>query len=166
MSLYGHKFLEESYDNELEGIDLKPFIELMAYDDISRASEEQIHEFCDSELAAVLQERQVLNKTTMMRLDKASDVKRRTKLVAYQLAKNANDPAFRKMCMFRTKMKEQRAIVMKKYGKKAAKIANVAQREYIKTARKEPTNQYAYTGKNTELKEKEAAKKAKEKDNN
>lgn len=161
MSLYGHKFLAESYDNELEGVDLQPYVELMAYDDISRGSEEQIHEFCESELATVLQERQVLNKATMMRLDKASDAKRRTKLIAYQLSKEANDPAWRKMCLYRAKMKEQRAIVMKKYGKKAAKIANVAQREYIKSARKEPTNQYAYTSKNTEMKEKQKEKDAK-----
>ena len=163
MSLYGHKFLEESCKDEFEGVDLQPYVELMAYDDISRGSDEQIHEFCDSELATVLQERQVLNKATMMRLDKASDAKRRTKLIAYQLSKEANDPAWRKMCLYRAKMKEQRAIVMKKYGKKAAKLANLAQKEYIKTARKEPTNQYAYTSKNTELKEKEKEKAAKAK---
>ena len=138
MSLYGHKFIKESYEDELEGIDLAPYVELMAYDDISRGSEEQIHEFCNSELAEVLQERQVLNKKMLVRLDKASDQKRRAKLIAYQLANEANDPAWKKMQLYRAKWKEQRAIVVKKYGKKAMKLANVSQREYIKAARKEP----------------------------
>ena len=140
MSLYGHKLLNESYEDEFEGVDLKPYAELMAYDDISRGSDEQIHEFCNSELAEVLCERQVLNKKMMVRLDKASDQKRRAKLIAYQLAKESNDPAWKKMMLYRSKWKEQRAIVVKKYGKKAVKLANVSQREYIKAARKEPSN--------------------------
>ena len=137
--LFGHSFLSESLvDNELSGIDLTPYVQIVAFDDISRSSSEQIKEFCESELAQVLQERQVLNKKAMMRLDKDADIKRRTKLIAYQLAKEANDPAWRKMCLYREKMKEQRAVIMKKYGKKAQKIALASQKEYIKTARKEP----------------------------
>ena len=137
MSLYGHKFIKEStVDEELEGLDLTPYVEMVAYDDISRGSDEQIKEFCESELAKVFLEKQVLNKPAMMRLDKASDVKRRTKLIAYQLAKEANDVAWKKMVKYRELMKEQRAIIMKKYGKKAQKIAMASQKEYIKTARK------------------------------
>lgn len=137
--LYGHSFLKESLvDDELKDVDLKPYVELVAYDDLSRGTTEQIHEFCESELATVLQERQVLNKGTMMRLSKQDDVRRRQKLIAYQLAKEANDPAWKKMTLYRSKMKEQRAIIMKKYGKKAQKIANASQKEYIKAARKEP----------------------------
>lgn len=143
MSLYGHKFLNESYEDEFAGVDLKPYISMMAYDDISRGSDEQIHEFCNSELAEVLCEKQVFNKPMMMRLDKASDQKRRAKLICYQLAKESNDPAWKKMMLYRSKWKEQRAIVVKKYGKKASKLANVSQREYIKTARKEPASSAA-----------------------
>lgn len=141
MSLYGHGLIKESLvDDEIENIDIKPFVELMAYDDISRGSDEQIANFLESELCQVLQERQVLNKKAMIRLDKDADEKRRIKLAAYQLAKEANDPAFKKLVMYREKMKEQRAIIMKKYGKQARKIAVKAQKEYIKTARKEPSD--------------------------
>lgn len=138
--LYGNSFMKESLvvDDELKDVNLQPYVEMIAYDDISRGSTEQIKEFCESELATVLQERQVLNKGTMMRLSKQDDVKRRTKLIAYQLAKEANDPAWKKMTLYRSKMKEQRAIILKKYGKKAQKIALASQKEYIKTARKEP----------------------------
>ena len=142
MSLYGRELVKESLvDSDIENIDLKPYIELMAYDDISRGSDEQIASFLESELCQVLQERQVLNKKAMIRLDRDADEKRRIKLAAYQLAKENNDPAFKKLVMYREKMKEQRAIIMKKYGKQAKKIAVKSQKEYIKNARKEPATQ-------------------------
>lgn len=137
-TLYGHKFIKESseVDEELKDVDLKEYVSLIAYDDISRGSDEQIKEFCESELAKVLCEKQVFNKPEMMRISKQTDLKRRTKLIAYQLAKEANDVAWRKMVKYRALMKEQRDIIMKKYGKKAQKIALASQKEYIKTARK------------------------------
>ena len=136
--LYGHKLIQENnaVDDELKDVNLQEYVSLIAYDDISRGSDGQIKEFCESELAQVLCEKQVLNKPAMMRLDKQSDIKRRTKLIAYQLAKEANDVAWKKMIKYRELMKEQRAIIMKKYGKKAQKIAMASQKEYIKTARK------------------------------
>lgn len=141
MALYGQNIIKESVLNndDLAGINLKPFVELIAYDDISRCNEADIHEFVDSELATVLTEKQVLNKGTLMRLSKADDEKRRIKLVAYQLAKEADDPDWKKMKMYRDKWKEHRAKVMSKYGSKAKKIAKAAQVEYIKNARKAPT---------------------------
>jgi len=136
--LYGHKLIQENYevDDELKDVNLQEYVSLIAYDDISRGSDVQIKEFCESELAQVFCEKQVLNKPAMMRLDKQSDVKRRTKLIAYQLAKEANDVAWKKMIKYRELMKEQRAIIMKKYGKKAQKIAMASQKEYIKAAKK------------------------------
>ena len=142
MSLYGHKFLAENAaeDNELEGINLESYVQLIAYDDISRGSEEQIREFMESELANVLTERSVLSKRAVYKLNQRDiDKKRRIKMVAYQMAKENNDPAFKKMVFHRKKMKEYKAILMKKYGKKAEKIAAVSQREYIKAARKAPS---------------------------
>lgn len=140
MSLYGHKFLAENSveDKDLEGINLESYIQTIAYDDISRGSEEQIHEFLESELATVLTERNVLNKKQIVKLNmREIDSKRRIKMVAYQMAKENNDPAFKKMQKYRELWKEQRAIVLKKYGKKAIKVAKVAQKEYIKAAKKE-----------------------------
>lgn len=139
MSLYGHSFIKESFQrDELENIDLKPFIELMAYDDISRGTSEQIKEFCNSEIAQVLTEKQVLNKGTMMRLSKADDEKRRIVSVAYYLAKEANDPDYKKMIEYRAKWKEHKRKVLQKYSQKAKRIAIAAQKEYIKKAKKEP----------------------------
>ena len=76
--LYGHNLLKESaVDEELKGVDLQPYVELFAYDDISRDNAASIKEFCASPVAQVLLEKQVLNKGTMMRLSKADDEKRR-----------------------------------------------------------------------------------------
>ena len=98
MSLYGHSALKESFQrDDLEGVDLKPYVELMAYDHISRGDSEQIKEFCQSDVAQVLMEKQVLNKGTMMRLSKADDEKRRIIMISYRLAKEANDPEYTKM---------------------------------------------------------------------
>lgn len=139
MSLYGRSFIKESFQrDELENIDLKPFIELMAYDDISRGTSEQIKEFCNSEIAQVLTEKQVLNKGTMMRLSKADDEKRRIVSVSYYLAKEANDPDYKKMIEYRAKWKEHKRKVLQKYSQKAKRIAVAAQKEYIKKAKKEP----------------------------
>lgn len=144
MSLYGHKLLNTlnesniSEDEELKGINLESYVQLIAYDDISRGSEEQIREFMESELANVLTERAVLSKRAVYKLNQRDiDKKRRIKMVAYQMAKENNDPAFKKMQLHRTKMKEYRAIVLKKYGKKAVRVATAAQKEYIKAAKKE-----------------------------
>jgi hypothetical protein len=76
----------------------------------------------------------------MMRLSKADDEKRRIKLICYQLARDAKDPNWTKMCKYRGLMKEYRAKIMAKYGAKATRIARAAQKEYIKTAKKLPNS--------------------------
>lgn|SRR5574344_1577045 len=141
MSLYGHSsLLEEAVrDTEvnLTKEELKPFIELAAYEDISRGTDAQRKAFCESKQAQVLVEKQVLNKSTMMRLSKEDDQKRRIKLNAYMLAKKANDKDYVKMLKYRNLWKEYRNKVLVKYGKKAERVSKVAQQEYIKAARKE-----------------------------
>lgn len=72
----------------------------------------------------------------MMRLSKQDDFNRRVKLVAYQLAKEANDPNFAKLKKYTSLRKECIAKIMQKYSTKAEKIAKVAQKNYMKTASK------------------------------
>lgn len=132
--LYGAKQMTP----DLGGVAMDTLIEGFLYDEISRGTTEQIKEFCESEAAQVLVERSVLKKGTLMRLSKQDDEKRRIKLVAYNLAKEAKDPAWAKLQKARREEKKQIAIIMKKYGAKAKKIAIIAQKEYIKTASKLP----------------------------
>ena len=132
MSLYGAKPIDniEKIGNSRE------ILEAYFIDDIIRMPSDDIKTFCESEEAKILVEKAVLSKPTMMRLDKKSDELRRTKLIAYQLAKNANDPSWNKLVKYQKLRKECIQKIMDKYGTKAAKIAKVAQKNYIKTASK------------------------------
>lgn len=130
-SLFGHNTLAEA---TIDDIDLKPFVEAIAYDDLSRQDSESLKEFCNSPQAQVLTEKQVLKKSTMMRLSKQDDKKRRIKLCAYQLAKADKNANWKKMIYHRAEWRKYRDLVMKQYGKKAEKIADISQREYIKKA--------------------------------
>ena len=119
--------------------DMTVATEALLYDDIAHGTEEQIKEFCNSDAANVLVERGVLKKGTLMRLSKTDDEKRREKLMAYQLAKEAKDPLWKKLAKNRVQEKKLIAQIMKKYGPKARKLAKAAQKEYIKVASKLPS---------------------------
>lgn len=132
MSLYGTGNLmsvEEQANNPI-------IMELFFADDILRMNSDQIHEFCESTEAQILQEKQVLRKPTMMRLSKEDDKKRRVKLIAYQLAKDENSPLYKKLKLYTAKRKEVIAQIMNKYGARAQKIAQQSQKNYIKAASK------------------------------
>lgn len=133
ISLYGHNALVEA---TIEGIDLQPYVEMFAYDDLSRLDSQSLKEFCQSAQAQVLQEKQVLKKGTLMRLSRQDDEKRRIKLCVYQLARAEKNPHWKRMIDFRKKWREERDILMKQYGKRAEKIAKASQKEYIKKAQK------------------------------
>lgn len=109
-------------------------LEMMIVDDVLRGDAKSIKEFCESPEAQVLQEKQVLRKPTMMRLSKADDAARRTKLAAYALAKEAKDPLYTKLKMYIKGKKAMTAKIMKKYGTKGQRVANIAQKNYIKVA--------------------------------
>lgn len=132
MSLYGASPVDtiEKIGNSNE------VLEAFFVDDILRMSPDEIKTFCESEEAKILQEKAVLTKPTMMRLDKKADEARRTKLIAYQLAKANNDPNWSKLVKYQKLRKECIQKIMDKYGAKAAKVAKVAQKNYIKTATK------------------------------
>ena len=109
-------------------------LEMMIVDDVIRGTKESIQEFCNSDVAKVLQEKQVLRKPTMMRLSKQDDAIRRTKLAVYALAKAAKDPDYKKLKMYIKGKKAMTAKLMKKYGNKGQRVANLAQKNYIKVA--------------------------------
>lgn len=131
-SLYG----TSAISNMDEAAKSDRILEMFIVDDVLRGSSEQIKQFCESEEAKVLQEKAVLKKPTMMRLSKADDEKRRVKLIAYNLAKEANDPLFDKLKKYTSLRKETIAKIMQKYGTRAEKMAKIAQKNYIATASK------------------------------
>ena len=130
MSLYGTTQLasleEEANSNEV--------LEMFLVDDLLRETSDEIKNFCESEEAKILTEKAVLRKPTLMRLSKADDERRRVKLMAYKLAKEANDPEWKKLKKFTALRKQSIAKIMQKYGRKAEKLAKIAQKNYIKNA--------------------------------
>ena len=109
--------------------------EMFVVDDVLRGTQEEIQKFCESEEAKILVEKQVLNKPTLHRLSKADDLKRRVKLISYQMAKEANDPLFTKLVKYQKLKKESAQKILNKYGKRAERVAKMAQKNYIKKAK-------------------------------
>ena len=130
MALYGSTQLNTTEDIA----NSNTFLEMLIVDDVLRGNSTQIKAFCESAEAKILMEKAVLKKPTMMRLSKADDEKRRIKLAAYELAKEANDPEFAKLKKYTALRKQSIAKIMKKYGTKAEKVAKIGQKNYIKVA--------------------------------
>lgn len=110
-------------------------LELFLVDDVLKGTSEEIKNFCESEEAQILVEKQVLNKPTLHRLSKQDDLKRRIKLCCYQMAKENNDPNWAKLVKYQALKKKYANIILNKYGKRAERVAKIAQKEYVKKAR-------------------------------
>lgn len=113
----------------------KTLLELFTIDDVLRGTSEDIQKFCESTEAQILVEKQVLSKPTLHRLSKQDDLKRRIKLASYQMAKDANDPLWAKLVKYQGLKKQYAQKVLNKYGKKAERVAKIAQKNYIKSAK-------------------------------
>ena len=108
-------------------------LELFLIDDVIRGTSEQISNFCESQEAAILVEQGVLKKNALVRMNTLeSDFNRRVKLTSYQLAKAAKSPDFDKLVKYSRLKKEYATKILNKYGAKAARIAKIAQKNYIK----------------------------------
>ena len=129
MGLYGTQNLATStVDEEAE------LLELFLYDDLYRCDEQQIKEFVESDDCKALVEAKAFRKPMVIRLSKEADATRRTKIAAYRLAKQANDPLWNKFKLLTAKRKEIIAKIMKKYGNKGGKQAVKAQKAFIKAS--------------------------------
>ncbi|MBR6289419.1 MAG: hypothetical protein IKR19_08790 [Acholeplasmatales bacterium] len=132
MNLYGSTHISSLDEMANDDAILEYFI----IDDVLRGNQEQVKNFCESEEAKILMEKQVLNKPTLHRLSKQDDLKRRIKLMAYQLAKINNDPLWAKLVKFQKLKKETAQKILDKYGTKAERMAKIAQKNYIQKAKK------------------------------
>lgn len=110
-------------------------MEMLLVDELLHGTSEQIHEFCNSPEMEILMEKAVLKRPTLVRLSKTDDAKRRTKLMAYQLAKESKDPLWDMLKKLTAKRKQTIRKIMSKYGPKAKRLANLSQKNYIKKAK-------------------------------
>ena len=107
--------------------------EMLLVEELLRGSSDQIHAFLESPEATVLiGEKAVLRKPTLIRLSKIDDQKRRTKLMAYQLAKESNDPSWNKLKKCLVMKKQLIRKIMAKFGPKATRLSKLSQKAYIK----------------------------------
>lgn len=111
--------------------------QLFLLDDIMNESSERMMEFAESEAGAVLMEKVALDKRIITKQSiRKMDLNRRIKLTAYLMAKQAKSADWNKLVKA-TKMKKMYATkILNKFGRKAEKVAKIAQRNYIKNSKK------------------------------
>lgn len=123
--------LENSFDSDSRD----SIIEALIYDEVSHLPQEKIEEFCKPNgVGEELVTEGKISKKTIVRLNKQDDLTRRKKIMALNLAKEANDPLYAKAIMYRQKYRECIAKIEQKYGNKAERLAKKAQQEYLHPA--------------------------------
>lgn len=119
--------IEEDYTDATASV-----VEMMIVSEVANMNDDERKAWCESEEVQALVEANVLRKPTLIRLSKADDERRRTKLAAYALAKAANDPLYEKMKKAYVLKKQLSAKIVQKYGNKAMRVARAAQKDFIK----------------------------------
>lgn len=121
---FSTEYLSESGIEHLE--------EQMLIDECMRMSDEERRAFLESEECQYLVEAGKMRKNTIVYLSGKDDLSRRTKMVALQMAKEANDPSWQKLKKNRIIERNLLGKIMNKYGAKAEKIARKTQKEWIR----------------------------------
>lgn len=85
-----------------------------------------------SETREALMESGLINKTSIMKLSKESELERRNQLAVYALAKKDNDVNWQKFMRAQQMKKEAKEALNKKYNSKARMISKKTQKEYLK----------------------------------
>ena len=110
---------------------------LFLLDDILSESAESIQEFVNSEEGAVLMEKAALDKKIIDRATvRKMDLHKRIVLTAFLMAKQAKSPDWAKLVKYTKLKKMYKKRVIDKFGKKAERVAKIAQKNYIKNSRK------------------------------
>ena len=94
--------------------------------------------FTESAEVQALVEARKMSKRTFVRLNKNDDYTRRAHLASLILARNANDPLFKKLALNRVNERKLRNLIFKKYETKAKVVAKKSQAKHIKNMKKMP----------------------------
>ena len=127
-------FVDKDYDDELldEEFDMDSFNEACVYMELAQLPEEQRKAVVESEEAAILESKGKISRKTIVRLNLADDMERRTTAAAYQMAKDKNDPLWTKLVRALDMKKKYKSAIVKKYGTKAQRVAKQSQKDYLK----------------------------------
>lgn len=111
---------------------------LFLLDDILGESADFIKEWTESEEGKVLMEKKALDKKIVDRATvRKMDLHKRIVLTSFLMAKQAKDPNWAKLVKATKAKKMYKNKILTKYGKKAERVAKIAQKNYIKNAKNE-----------------------------
>lgn len=130
MGIYSNNYDNETYELQHPNQLLEAFI----YDEIVGQSDSVKKAFLESEECAVLEAKKLISRKTIVRLNKNDDITRRTTMAAMQIAKEKNDPLWKKLVLNRVKERQLLSAIRTKYGSKAVVAAKAGQREYLKNS--------------------------------
>lgn len=127
-------FVDKDYDDELldEEFDMDSFNEACVYMELAKLPDEERKAIVESEEAAILEAKGKISRKTIVRLNRADDMERRTTAAAYQMAKDKNDPLWTKLVKALDMKKKYKSAIVKKYGTKAQRVAKQSQKDYLK----------------------------------
>lgn len=127
-------FVENHTDEDIidESFDMDAFAETCVFMELMSLPYEDRKAVVESEEAAVMEAKGMIGRKTLIRLNKNDDVTRRTSAAAYQMAKDANDPLWRKLMFHMEKKNEFKDKILKKYNAKAIRVAKQSQKDYLK----------------------------------
>ena len=95
-------------------------------------SEDDFNAFLESAECQALLEAGKFSKKTIVRMSKADDLERRTSMAALNLAKQADNAAWKEYVKAMKKAHAAKAKMLQQFGSKGARIAKKAQKEFQK----------------------------------
>ena len=106
--------------------------ESMLLEEASHFTNEEMKAFLESDLCEELVTEGKMRRNTIVLLSKQDDQSRRNKIIAMQMAKENRDPLWEKLRKNRVIERNLLGKIMKKYGRKAQKVAKAQQKDWIK----------------------------------
>ena len=132
MAFFVENHYEDTDDMLNEEFDMDAFAETCLFMELASLPYEERKAIVESEEAAVLEAKGLIGRKTLIRLNKNDDVSRRTSAAAYQMAKDANDPLWKKLMFHMGKKNEYKEKILKKYNAKATRVAKKSQKDFMK----------------------------------
>lgn len=107
-------------------------VESFIVDEVAQLPTEKIQEFCQpGGVGEQLVQEGKLRRNTLVRLSKKDDLERRSSMMNIQLAKENNDPLWKKLVKNRQQKHQLIDAIDKKYGAKGERLAKKAQNEFL-----------------------------------
>ena len=129
MGLFTNAKVQAEVNEGNMNFNMDEFMEACFYDEHYADSDAEKRELLES--ADILMEANKISRKTLVRLNKNDDLTRRTGMAALQLAKDNNDPLWKKLVKNRIVERKLLAAIKKKYANKAQIAARKGQKMYV-----------------------------------